>query len=53
MNRRLMMLMLLLGMTGTLLAKDKPAKMADDKVFYVYANKSDKKNHYIPSGWLS
>ena len=46
------MLMLLLGMTGTLLAKDKPAKMADDKVFYVYANKSDKKNHYIPSGWM-
>lgn len=52
-NQRLTMIMLLLGITGTLLAaKEKPSKLADEKVFYIYQDKGSPKNHFIPSGWM-
>ena len=47
-------LILSLTLAGAAIASKKPAqKKADDsQVFYVYAEKSDKKNHFIPSGWM-
>lgn len=52
--KKLLRVMMLVALMSPLQAAKKPtvAKMSDSDAFYVYANKADKRNHFIPSGWM-
>ncbi len=39
-------------MSNSSLTVNEARKAPSDKYFYVYADKGDKRNHFIPSGWM-
>lgn len=48
--KRLFVVSLLL--VGTAALADEAKKAPNEKYFYVYHDKADRQNHYIPSGWM-
>src|SRR5690348_3446743 len=52
MNLKLSLSLLTVVLAGNVVHADDATRPPKDKYFYVYHDKADRLNHYIPSGWM-